>query len=631
MALSLTARVVGIPVRSVYWVWLMAGEDRSGAPCLYTTMGQGDSCGPLFVCQIDLQTGACRSFRAQLPNANYPTTAIWSRRRRGLFIGAAYAGQLYRFDPRSETLEALGAINPQQATFPCQIDEAPDGTLYIGSYPACDLTRYAPGTGEFIRYGRMDETDQYFYPVCGADGTVAGRVGFTRPHVVAFDPQTGEHRAIGPVADANAREGFVELLKCADGLLYIRSHAGIFRVQGLEARAVEVLPPPRPDFDDSQTSTQPLPDGSTYRFLDRHTAEFRQIEIIPPLSVWPLGANRRRMIYLDWESDGSGLFVVRAGPDGKVYGSSYLPEHFFSFDPLTGALLNHGACTINQGEAYSIGQLDGRLYIASYPNGYLSVHDPAKPYRFGADRAANPRHLGRMDDTACRPLTMVTGPAGKVWVGSIPDYGMWGGTLAWYDPKTGTFGSHRHLLPDCAPHTLAWLPELDRILVGLTIDGGSGTQPRAARAGLVLWDPAADCKTWEGDFGLRIRTVYDLYALGNGLVYAMIHHFNPASRMELMLLDLRARAICARGSFDTDLLGTPMQLSSFFRHGDWLYGATYKGLYRARFGTTAVEPAWDAAAAGAPAPTAPGGLVGATWYFGAAARLMALSLPGASN
>lgn len=231
-----------------------------------------------------------------------------------------------------------------------------------------------------------------------------------------------------------------------------------------------------------------------------------------------------------------------------------------------------------------------------------------------------------MDAVAYRPRAMVAGPAGKVWVGSIPDYGMWGGTLAWHDPRSGAFGSHRHLMQDCTPYAMTWIPELNRILIGLSVEGGAGTTPRAERAGLVLWDPVSDSLTWQGDFGLNAHSVHDLRAIGGGLAYALISPADPALRMELLLLDMKRCVVISRAAWEAGF-GSPLGLTSFFRFHDWLYGATDKGLYRVRLGATAFEWVWDAADAGAPAPTAPGALVGPVWYFAAAARLMALDLP----
>src|SRR5690606_22164351 len=117
--------------------------------------------------------------------------------------------------------------------------------------------------------------------------------------------------------------------------------------------------------------------------------------------------------------------------------------HLFSLKPDGSDIINHGQCSLSGGEAYSMANMEGLLYIASYPAARVSIYDPAKPYRFGADEDANPRDIGRCDNVAYRPRASIAGPAGKVWIASVPDYGMWGGTLAAYDPQTQTFASAR--------------------------------------------------------------------------------------------------------------------------------------------------------------------------------------------
>lgn len=114
---NVASKSIGVPVRAVNWVWLTAGENRNGSPCLYATMGQCEP-NPLFVCQIDIQTGACRRFDAAIPQSNFPTAAFWSPRRKRLFVGGAHSGHLFQFDPMKESLDDLGAIHPEKAIFP---------------------------------------------------------------------------------------------------------------------------------------------------------------------------------------------------------------------------------------------------------------------------------------------------------------------------------------------------------------------------------------------------------------------------------------------------------------------------------------------------------------------------------
>ena len=605
---SLAPTEIGVPVKGVNWVRLVPAADAAGKPCLLSIMGQ--QAAPLFVSRIDLQTGGCRQFHAPLQHAQYPISAFWSDKYKCLFIGSHPGGNLLRFDPGKERVEDLGQLNPENADFPCRIDESPDGFLYVGSYGACDLTRYDPRTGEFTRYGRMDEVDQYFYPQCGADGTVAGLVLMTKPHVVALDPKTGRHKTIGPVADTDARQGHVELTKGTDGMLYIKSHEGNFRLRGMEAARVESVPDPMP--------APTLPDGSTFSFVNEgdQLFQFRRLEITSP-------AGEKKTLDLDWEGAGTTIYLVRGGPDGKVYGSSVLPLHFFSYDPRNGDLVNHGACSTSGGELYSMDCLDGKLYMCAYPAALLSVYDPTRPYRFGKEEDANPRELGRMDDVAYRPRDMLCGPAGKVWVASIPDYGMWGGTLAWYDPASSKFGSHRHIFRDCSPISLAPVPEKDLIAVGFSIGAGSGTTARATRAGFALWDPEKDREVWKGDLGMHVLSVMDMCDAGDGLTCAVVHVVAEGYVAELMLLDLPGERVVSRRVIDTLDIGWPVEVS-FQSEGRYIYGATKRCIYRIERGTIEIEVLWRVKEDGPEMPSCGGALVGGLYYFASGHRLRAL-------
>ena len=617
-ALTTAPRELGVPVKSVNWVRLYAGQTRAGRPLLLASMGQ--YAGGLFVCDIDLESGQCRQYSVDLTAANFPTAGFLSPTSGVLYIGSAYTGHLHRFDANlpleQRHLEDLGPIDEELCNFPCQIDEAPDGSIYIGAYGGCSLTRFDPRSGEFTRLGCMDETDMYFYPSCGADGTVAGVVRVCNPHVVAIDPKTGEHRAVGPVFDADELQSngstasAITLLKGADGLLYIKSIAGNFQLRGMEAIPIDEFPEP--------LSASTLPDGSTVAMIDEAAVAFRTVGITAP-------DGSSRSINLDWQGGGTALFLMHEGPDGKIYGSSIMPEHLFVCNPDGSGMSDLGQCSLSIGEAYSMANWEGKLFIASYPQARLSIYDPALPYRFGEDESANPRDIGRLDDVAYRPRAMLAGPAGKVWIGSIPDYGMWGGTLAWYDPDTGAHRSHRHILQDCSVTSLEWLPESNLILVGTSRHGGSGTLPRAEAAAFVLWDAERDEMVWTGDFGLeKMDGVTDLKRAPDGSVYAVVFSTVENASAELVLLDVENKRVLDRSPFDD---GAPLEVSLRQGPDGALYGWCVTSLYRIRPGTAQRETLWSTAGLDAGEHvTAPGPIIGRTCYFGSHHRLRAIDI-----
>ncbi|MFH1007705.1 MAG: hypothetical protein V1800_09420 [Candidatus Latescibacterota bacterium] len=545
---------LGVPVRSVNWVRLHAGRNGKGAPCIYATMGQqGDN---LFVLQIDPETADLRQFVSKVPGSNYPTATLMSRTGR-LYVGSAYAGHLLCFDPETDRLQDLGAIHPEAATFPCRMDEDAQGRIWIGSYPTADLTSYDPADGQFTRHGRMDAVDMYSYPWVNTDGTIACKVRATRPHAVVFDIQTGEKTVVGPVVTQGADT--LELFRGSDGLLYIQSSQGNYLIQGREAVPVSVLPDP--------TADPALPDGKMFDFIDADEQRNRMLEIRSPD-----GAGQ--IFELDYESSGSRIFYVHAGPDGKIYGSSFLPLHLFCYNPEGGDLVDLGRCSTAGGEAYSMANLDGQLYISAYPGATLSVYDPTRPFHFGPQPDDTPRDLGRMDDISFRPRSTLAGPMGRIWTASLPDYGRWGGPLSWYDPKTEKKHAYYRICGDASCYTLAWLKPEGVIAVGTTVQAGTGTEPKVHQAALFLWDYQAAEKVWEGMLDRPVSAVNAFSVGPDGRLYGTIQ---GEGRPELFVFDSKSRAFVHSLPLPS---GDPLDLGLQTGPDGRIYGFTTSCIYR---------------------------------------------------
>lgn len=487
---------LGIPVRSVNWARLHLATDAEQRPCVLASMGQ-DAAG-LFVLKIDPASGRNQQFTTRVASANFPTATYMSRSGT-LYIGAAYAGHLLSFDPHTDQLRDLGQINAGAATFPCRIDEDSQGRLWIGSYPTADLTCYDPANGEFTHFGRMDPVDMYNYPWVSAADKVACVIRMTKPHVALLDPVTKTRTTIGPVTTKG--KGTLDVQRGRDGQLYIVSSVGSFRIDGTEARPVDKVPPALP--------TPLLTDGSAVRFADGTEQIYRRLEIRQANGT-------SREVPLTYDASGNNIFCLHAGPDGCVYGSSYLPEHFFRYDPRTGELVDFGRCSSSSGEAYSMANWGGNIYIASYPAARVSVYDPKRPYRYGVGATANPRELGRIDDISYRPRSALAGPLDRIWFASIPDYGRWGGPLTWLDPKTHEKKAYYRVVGDASCYTLAHLPTLHALAIGTSIAGGSGTKPRVRQAQLVLWDYAAEKILWQGTLDRPVVTFNGLQTTEDG-------------------------------------------------------------------------------------------------------------------
>lgn len=564
-----TIETLGTPVRSVNWMRLFVTADGTGHARILSSMGQ--LANNFFVLDIDPTTGEFTQHTATAPKSNYPTAACLSESG-ALYVGAAYAGRLYRYDPVDGALVDLGDINPGKASFPCAIDEDNDGILWIGSYGTADLTSYNPATGKFTRHGRMDDTDMYCYPTVNRDGTICCRIMMTRPHCIVFDPKTGRKAVTGPVTDKET--GKFSMHTGPDGWVYITSSEGNFRLEGFTVHPVDSVPK-APD-------AEPRHEISSCQFSDAQAFLYRTLEVTGT-------DGDTRSFTIDYEAEGTEIFILHTGPDNNIYGSSMLPEHLFRFIPETGELTDLGRCSLSGGEAYSMANLDGDMYIASYPGARISVYNPSKPYKYGDTEESNPRELGRVDDVSYRPRSALSGPLGRVWFASVPDYGIWGGPLSWYDPATGERGSYKDIAGEASCYTLAQPAGSELIAIGTTIQGGTGTQPKVDEARLILWDYTAEKIVWEGAPEEGIPVINALTATPDGMLYGTFRR-SEGRNGALFTFDTSDNSFT--GMIDLPD-GTPLDHGLLQGPDGYLYGLTSDKLYRWKPELEAVEVILD--------------------------------------
>ncbi|WP_221032069.1 lactonase family protein [Actomonas aquatica] len=594
---------LGVPVRGVGWVRLHPGTGPDGEPSLLITMAQHKD--GAFVLDVDMETGHCRQFNIGRDEAALAPSSYRSPRTGVLWLGSAYTGHLHRYDPAhpEKGFEDLGPVDTDYATFPTGIAEGPDGRIYVGAYPGACLSVYDPASGEWTRHGRMDPVDKYYYPLVGDDGTVAGQIKSTHWRIVAFDPATGQPHRVGPhIVEPTANKQRYHFYKGTDGLLYLDSFAGAFRIQGTDALPVErsALPPERPAveaaYGHGYQQLPALPDGRVVEWADPYDIDFRRLRLRDPADP-----SRDTVLELDWQGSGSELWTLHFGPDDRLYGSSMLPERFFATEADGADMIDYGRVSHSLGEAYSMINLDdGTMAIASYPKGRLSLYDPRLPYRFGTGPGANPLDIGPTDKIGDRPHAMATTPDGRLWIASAPQYGLIGGTLAWRNLQTLEHGSHRHIIENCSPFSLLWLPELERLLVGFIVEPGTGRAAEVERGGYALWDPVTDSATYIGDFGDDALVGVTSLAPGpDGLVYAIsarnprlvTHYDAQPAPSRLLLLDPAQQRVVAAAPIPESFGPMPFETANTLRFDSdgTLYGTTAQTVFRIQPGTVEIE------------------------------------------
>ena len=218
------------------------------------------------------------------------------------------------------------------------------------------------------------------------------------------------------------------------------------------------------------------------------------------------------------------------------------------------------------------------------------------------------------------------------------------------NPQTGESQSHRALLPDTSPVSLLHLPKLNQILIGLSIEAGTGSKVRHLDASFALWDPIKDEMVWSGNLG--IEDLADPVALApttDGLVYALLGFGDqiqsqgaPAVRPRLILFDPAKRELIAQAWLPEEYGPLGWQGHHALQVGPQgvVYGASGYCIFRIKPGTCDVERVWQNDEPPPPrkdpvwlthstpdAIDCVGPIIGDQFYFSTGWRLRALTLP----
>jgi len=520
---SFAQKDLGVPVREgICWSTFVGPGKTGERDTIYLSFSQYNA--PLSLLALNPDTGQIRQFNGPL-SSEMGSWGFTIDHENRIYLGSYYSAHLLRFDPKTEKWDDLGQPAGESESFICKVTTARDGKIWGGTYPSAKLFSYDPKTGVSENFGRMDPDQFYCYPTAGNDGLIYCAIQFEKMDIVVFDPEKKTKTSL--ISPESRKPGRMSLVKGKDGKIYSKLSTSDewFLIEGGE-KLVEVS---KSNIPFAQSG---LPDGRTFSLIDGSL-----LRIENPLT------KEKKEIPLKYEAAGSFIFVVGTGPDLRVYGSSMLPLRLFVYDPCTQSFTNLGKASVANGEVYSMGALDGKLYLCSYPEARLSVYDPNKPLRFGDDEEANPRDLGPMGEGLYRPRAMITGPHGKVYIGGYPDYGLLGGAISVYDPKQNKRRVYRHIIQNQSIASLVYIEKFDLIAAGGSIRGGTGTRAVEKEAKLILWDPKEEKKIFEVVPVPEVKTILSLAVALNGMLYGITDNekvfvFDPERREVKKIFDL---------------------------------------------------------------------------------------------
>jgi len=480
--------------------------------------------------------------------------------------GSVYVGGdgfLYRYDPRSDTLDHLGqAIDGEIYFWRMAADES--GNVYGGTYPGGKVFQYRPADRAFRDYGTLVPGNQYARSMdIGPNGKLYIGTGAMEAAIIELDTATGEtiklpmpegQEASTFVYDLDVHEDklFARFTESADLLVYdLTKRCWIHRID--QAMGLDVSPPGK--------------DRRVYLFRDQklHALHLDTLELTPcPLAhdegaydfgwiAWPepgfpgqslismysggyfiYNPATHRAKHVEVELDGSpvGIQSIALGGDGKLYLGGYFAGGFASYDPVTGAF---SPCE-RFGQSENLFWFKDRLYLGVYPGARIYQYDPDQPWEHGV----NPRLLFSLKRHGQdRPFTFAAA-GDRLVIGTIPAYGKLGGAIAFYDPDSDRYECFAEPVPE---HSVIALCYTDGLVIGgSSAFGGLGCPPSGKDGMLFVWDRSVKKTVWEGVPVPGEKAVAALAPGENGMIWGMttgsLFAFNLTERRIERIIDL---------------------------------------------------------------------------------------------
>lgn len=515
------AEFIGIPIKAVAYANSRAvlAESPRGTPDMFYISCFSSAGSELLGCHLATQ----ELVKVKLLSAGGYGCRVGSDG--AIYIGGVRPGNLYRYEPATGKLESLGGAQ-FGVSFIWDAAASADGKVYGACFPTCSVIEYDIAARTLKDLGRLNASEQMARAICvDHKGKVWVGIG-ARAHLVTLDPRTGAHHDVLPQEFAhnsmcynlNASGPYVLCSVLFDGKMLV--------FDADTEKLVRVIPAPSDSV--FWMNARGAPDGEAYLYnspngdLYRYDIKNDKLVLLAPLlgqCEWVAagryvhGINDQDYFRYDLSKkkvldrrpltesrEGMNIFTLTGHSCGRIYGSAYINQHIFVYDPTPGKTTDLGKVVRFDGQVDSIHSgRDGKIYMGSYTMACLSIYDPSGPWRPGRRKEDNPRELGAIGKGQYRTKAIALGPDGNIYVGSIPEYNTAsnGGFTRW-NAATGEHKTWTDLAPGGAVEHIA-------------VDGrfvycaGGGV--------FFVWSPEDEKKIYEEQ-----RAVFSLCAAPNGKI-----------------------------------------------------------------------------------------------------------------
>jgi hypothetical protein len=469
---------------------IVAPGKTPGSERLYASFSYGTGAN-FDILSIDPDTGDAEVFHSPVSKEN----AAWNFAvgpKGNVFLGTSPSGHLLELDTKQRQFIDRGHT---AESYIWDVAIGSDNRLYGATYPGCKLIRYDPSTERMEDLGKLDPTEQYARSIAASnDGFIYVGIGSSKANIAAYNIRTGEHREILP-ADAQL-PAIAKVYRGQDGNIYGTVSGRHFRLNDWTATELKQA------FAPATTST--LHDGRALAL----TESMGQLT----LTVTDPKTNRKIARKISYQGQELPISRIGFGPDGVLYGSSAVPLYLLTIGKDIKEIANLG-----NGEAYSFLSHAQSLLIAAYAGltTLMSFNGKITTTPFQGDNAS------------WRPMAMINGHDGNVYVGSVGGYGLLEAPLLEWDG--GASVQQFRVVQDQSIASLAaWR---NFIVGGTSVSGGMGSRATQKDAQLFLWDTKTHTKVFS--IPVPAPSITDLLAVNDricGIANDSLFVFDPSAR-----------------------------------------------------------------------------------------------------
>lgn len=428
-----------------------------------------------------------------------------------LMLGRTFKNKVYALLKRNPAL--MVEFNPATGKlkeFPLPIkggyfvtssgDIAPDGRIYVGTYPETQVAWLDPATGEVGGTPRIspDARQKYIlYLLADARGGIYFTVGLHHPELWYFDPSTKAAKQLLP-DDMQKTTERVRIFRGTDGKIYARigNHRLLCSPEGVTA-----------------TQAWPVVNSTALFPCDRMLDANREATTLTSggtLLIEDAGSKEPAEIATDFAPFSPLVYSICPGLDGKIWVGSFTPAALASFEHRSEMpkYTNYGKRGSGNVQIYWTLEFPDRVYTSSYVGAALDRMDK---------KSGESKTVFRLEKKELqeRLFMLVPGADGKYYGPTMPVKGHLGGGIVEFDPATDRYHFERNVIPQQSLRALAPLAG-GKLLFGVSdINGGTSAIPTEKTAKVFLYSPAERKAVWTAEPIPGEKYYLGAYPLGN--------------------------------------------------------------------------------------------------------------------